>query len=145
MDEKTGSPESAIMEDADNYQMKLSGSFSLTVEPDGRVTLHRPISGREAKITSTIPLKKGWNHITAVYDLETLKLYLNGVPAGEKKNLKPAYARTHSTPSIGTSKLRRSRQGTPLSFRGEIDQLEIIGTALNDADVRKLYQNGTWK
>ena len=145
MDETTGSPESAIMEDADNYRMKLSGSFRLTVEPDGRVTLHRPISGREAKITSTIPLKKGWNHITAVYDLETLKLYLNGVPAGEKKNLKPAYARTHSTPSIGTSKLRRSRQGTPLSFRGEIDQLEIIGTALNDADVRKLYQNGTWK
>lgn len=145
LDESAASRENAVMEDADNYQMKLSGSFSLTVEPDGRVTLHRPISGRDANLSSAVPLKKGWNHIVAVYDLESLKLYLNGVPAGEKKNLKPAYARTHSTPSIGTSRLKKGKQGEPLSFHGEIDQLEIIGTALNDADVRKLYQNGSWK
>lgn len=145
LDETASSPENSIMEDADNYQMKLSGSFSLTVEPDGRVTLHRPISGKNATLTSTIPLKKGWNHIVAVYDLESLKLYLNGLPAGEKKNLKPAYARTHSTPSIGSSRIKKSKQGKPLTFRGEIDQLEIIGTALNAADVRNLYRNGTWK
>lgn len=145
LDETASSPENSIMEDADNYQMKLSGSFSLTVEPDGRVTLHRPISGKNATLTSTIPLKKGWNHIVAVYDLESQKLYLNGLPAGEKKNLKPAYARTHSTPSIGSSRIKKSKQGKPLTFRGEIDQLEIIGTALNAADVRNLYRNGTWK
>ena len=145
LDETASSPENSIMEDADNYQMKLSGSFSLTVEPDGRVTLHRPISGKNATLTSTIPLKKGWNHIVAVYDLESLKLYLNGLPAGEKKNLKPAYARTHSTPSIGSSRIKKSKQGKPLTFRGEIDQLEIIGTALNAADARNLYRNGTWK
>ncbi len=145
LDETASSPENSIMEDADNYQMKLSGSFSLTVEPDGRVTLHRPISGKNATLTSTIPLKKGWNHIVAVYDLESLKLYLNGLPAGEKKNLKPAYTRTHSTPSIGSSRIKKSKQGKPLTFRGEIDQLEIIGTALNAADVRNLYRNGTWK
>lgn len=144
LDEKTSSPESAILEDADNYQMKLSGALSLTVEPDGRITLSRPISGRTAKITSSVPLKKGWNHIAAVYDLDSLKLYLNGVSAGEKKNLLPAYARTHSTPAIGTSKLKNGKKGK-LAFHGEIDQLEIIGTALNESDIQKIYRNGTWK
>ena len=144
LEDAASSPESVVLEDADHYQMKLSGAFHLSVEGDGRVTLWRPISGNDARITSTVPLKKGWNHIAAVYDLDSLKLYLNGVPAGEKKNLKPAYARTHSTPVVGSSRIRKGSSG-PLSFRGEIDQLEIIGSALNDSDIRDLYRNGVWK
>jgi hypothetical protein len=78
-------------------------------------------------------------------DLLTLRIYLNGKPAGEAKLTSPGYGRTHSTPTIGFSKAAKAidPQATA-QLTGDIDQIEIIGTALTPEAVAALYEKGQW-
>jgi len=133
-----------LFEDGDNWQMKLSGPLSLRMDDAGRVVACRVCSGREAVVRSKEPLKKGWNHIVVTYDLNRLALYINGKLSAEKDNIKPSYQRTHSTPKLGVSKLHKNKKGQGLSFSGQIDQMEIIGTALTGDEVNKIYIDGKW-
>lgn len=134
-----------LFEDGDNWQMKLSGPLSLRIDDTGRVVACRVCSGRDAVVKSKEPLKKGWNHIVVTYDLKRLALYVNGKLDSVKENVKPSYQRTHSTPKLGVSKLHKSQQGQGLSFSGQIDQMEIIGTALTGDEVKNVYINGKWQ
>lgn len=133
-----------LFEDGDNWQMKLSGPLSLRMDDTGRVIACRVCSGKDAVVKSKEPLNKGWNHIVVTYDLNRLALYVNGKLSGVNENVKPTYQRTHSTPTLGVSKLHKNKKGQGLSFSGQIDQLEIIGAALNGEEVNKIYMNGNW-
>lgn len=137
--------ERTLFEDGDNWQMKLSGPLSLRMDDQGRVIACRVCSGKDAIVRSKEPLKKGWNHIVVTYDLKRLALYVNGKLSAEKDNVKPAYQRTHSTPKLGVSKLSKDKNNKNLSFSGQIDQLEIIGTALNAKEVNQIFTDGKWK
>jgi hypothetical protein len=136
--------ERVLFEDADNWQMKLSGPLSLRLDASGRVIAHRVCSGQDALVQSAEPLAKGWNHLAVTYDLKKLCLYVNGKLVSVADNLKPAYQRTHSTPRLGVSKLAKDSNGGKLSFSGVIDQLEIIGAALAPSEIEQLNSNGTW-
>ncbi len=137
--------ERILFEDGDNWQMNLSGPLSLRMDGQGRVIAHRVCSGKDAFVKSEIPLKKGWNHIVVTYDLNRLSLYVNGKLSASKDNVKPSYQRTHSTPKLGVSKLHKSKGGRKLMFAGQIDQIEIIGTALNADEVNQIFTNGKWQ
>jgi hypothetical protein len=136
--------ERALFEDADNWQMKLSGPLSLRIDKSGRVIAHRVCSGKDALVKSSHQLTKGWNHLAVTYDLKTLCLYINGKRDAVAANIKPAYQRTHSAPKIGKSKLGKASVGETLTFSGTIDQLEIIGAALSVDEIHQLYSNGSW-
>lgn len=130
----------ALLEDGDNYQLKLSGPLSLRLDREGRIVAERPASGPGARVRSASPLRQGWNHIAVTYDLETLTLYLNGKPEASQP-APPSYSRTHSTPVLGATWLA-GPETSGNRFGGVIDQLEIIGTSLDSNEIRQLYEQG---
>jgi hypothetical protein len=70
---------------------------------------------------------------------------LNGKLSAEEPFSKPGYQRTHSAPTIGFSGVAKTKQGENApAFTGDIDQIEIIGTALDANAVKVLYDKGQW-
>ena len=119
----------------------------INILPDGKVQAFRQIRDCEGSATSSLRLSEGWNHIVITHDLQSIRIYINGKLSGEGPVSKPGYMRTHSTPTIGFSKVEKSMKGKDEkvnSFTGDIDQLEIIGTAISPEAVAKLYDCGQW-
>ena len=98
------------------------------------------------ELKSQDKLGDGWNHIVLTHDLRTLRLYLNGKADGEAAIPAPQYQRTHSAPVMGFSKLavKAKTDEAGEAFTGDIDQIEIIGTALSPDDVAALSAKGQW-
>ncbi len=133
-----------LFEDGDNWQMRLSGPLSLRIDPEGCIIAYRPCSGETACVMTKPLMKKGWNHIAVTYNLKELSIYINGKLSATKTGIKPAYQRTHSTPKAGSSKLASSSKNGKLNFDGQIDQLEIIGKALNQNEINQIFTEGKW-
>jgi hypothetical protein len=133
--------------DGDFWQGIAMQGLRIDLLPDGRVRALRQIRDCEGKAVSADRLADGWNHVAITHDLQAIRIYINGKLSGEGKVSKPGYMRTHSTPSIAFSRVEQSlkaKDAPASSFTGELDQLEIIGTALSSEDVAKLYELGQW-
>ena len=104
--------------------------WKVSLLKDGRISAKR----LDAQVlTPTSPLKPDWNHIVVVYDLTSLRIYVNGQEAAAVTGLAPAYQRSHSAPHFIAPK------------GSEVDQIEIIGTAIDANSVRQLNQSGQWR
>ncbi len=134
----------ALYEDGDWWQNTNVGPMQLMITPAGRIVARSYMADGKRDLTSDQSLVPGWNHIVAVYDLTELRLYLNGRPAGRLTELNPAYQRTHSLPFIGFSRIRSAKQEPGVELQHTVDQIEVIGTALDDAAVSRLYEVGQW-
>lgn len=83
--------------------------------------------------------------VVVAHDLRTLRLFLNGQPAGEAALATPTYKRTHSTPTIAfVAAAQPAESPATKRLTGELDQVEIIGTALTPEAVAALHEKGQW-
>ncbi|HEY3331861.1 MAG TPA: LamG-like jellyroll fold domain-containing protein [Capsulimonadaceae bacterium] len=101
------------------------------------------VSQRFTKLTAegTATLTQGWNHIALVYDLSRLYVYVNGTLAATSTTGTPILQRTHWAPELRIT----SSANKPPALDGGIDQVEVIGTSLAEANVKLLYQRGSWQ
>ncbi|MDR1279312.1 MAG: hypothetical protein LBK99_00630 [Opitutaceae bacterium] len=102
-------------------------ALDLGLAPDGRLFVQRA----DTRLVSGQPIPTGeWSHVAAVYDGATLRLYINGKPAGEK-NAPPSVRAINSIPAIGCKHeeyLRFSRY-----YRGDIAGLSVVARPLQPA------------
>ncbi len=133
-----------LIADGGYWQEARFGMIDMRLHADGTIVASRHhINGSET-VKSKTPIGTDWQHIVLVYDLTCMKLYLNGSNVGQIDNLKPTYQRTHSVPSIGFSDVARGAKEDTSPFTGILDQVEIIGTALTEQQVKQLNQRGQW-
>jgi hypothetical protein len=131
--------------DGDHWLGLTTQGLRIDLLPDGRIKAVRQIRDCEGTVTSTAKLGPGWNHLVVTHDLEKLRIFINGKPAGEAPVKAPGYMRTHSTPKLAFSQAAQSVEpGKTVRFTGDLDQVEIIGTALTPQSVSDLYRKGQW-
>jgi len=85
--------------------------------------------------------RTGWNHLVFVYDLRSVRIYLNGQLAAIRPGVPPLYQRTHSSPAVFFNKKVKSG----LRFTGLLDELEVIGTAVGADDLLRLNRGEPWR
>jgi hypothetical protein len=129
--------------DGDYWNEITTEGVRIDLLADGRVRAARKIGASEGLAVSDAALKPGWNHLVVTYDLESLCIYLNGALSARTAVPQPAYQRTHSIPAVGFSKVADAKKDA-MVFTGDLDQIEIIGTALEAAAVEQLTQRGQW-
>ncbi len=143
----TAKADAPLAGDGDFWQGIAMQGLRIDILKDGRVQAKRQIRDCEGTATSSVPLEKGWRHLAVTHDLQSIKIFIDGKLAGEGPVSKPGYMRTHSTPSIGMSRVEKSMKGKdePAALlTGDLDQIEIIGTALSPEAVGKLCDKGQW-
>jgi hypothetical protein len=133
--------------EGDHYQGITTEGLRIDLLPDGRVKARRDIcwGSIAGEAISNDSLSPGWNHLCVTHDLRSIRIFLNGKLSAEEPVSKPGYQRTHSAPTIGFSGVAKTKQGENApAFTGDIDQIEIIGTALDANAVKVLYDKGQW-
>jgi hypothetical protein len=134
-----------VAADGDHWQGITTQGLSIDLLPDGRVKARREIGSIYEAISNGRVSINEWNHLAVTYDLQSIRIFLNGTLAAEAAVSKPSYQRTHSVPGIGFSKVAAAKQEKDApAFSGDIDQIEIIGTALTPEAVAALYEKGQW-
>ena len=142
---KTPATAEPIAADGDYWQNLTTEGVRIDLLPDGRIKARREIRDSVGEAVSHDRIRDGWNHIVVTYDLQALRIYLNGALSAESPVSKPGYQRTHSMPYVGFSQAEKAKRGKDApNFTGDIDQIEIIGTALDAAAVRQLNAVGQW-
>jgi hypothetical protein len=76
---------------------------------------------------------QAWNHLAMSYDGETMRLYVNGQPAGEKKI---GRKRTPGHDGLAFGR-RQDNSGDGYHFRGVLDEIRLYDRALTPAEVRQ--------
>lgn len=114
--------------------------FLLELRQDSGICLAFEVAGKKAELLGQAPLHEGWNHLAFVYDLASISLWHDGKLIGTQENVPPVYQRTHMANDIAF----RQPDAQGLCFTGEIDEVEIIGTALGQADITKLFEGIPW-
>ncbi|HEY3331862.1 MAG TPA: LamG-like jellyroll fold domain-containing protein [Capsulimonadaceae bacterium] len=113
------------------------GPFRINLRA-GKVDVTQRFTGLTASGAAT--LASGWNHVALVYDLSTLTVYVNGKLVATSTAGTPVVQRTHWVPEISIAAL----DNKPALLDGGIDQVEVIATSLNAADIKALYEKGQW-
>jgi hypothetical protein len=120
-------------------EMGGTGLIPRDVHHPGRVRfLHRSPASNESELgtscysTEAYTLRK-WQHLVAIKDASTMRLYINGALAGEADNVTtlPAGMR------LLVGRLYPSRQVRP--FIGQLDELAIYNRALEPGEIRDHY------
>ena len=142
---KTPQVATPVAADGDHWLSLTTEGLRIDLLPDGRIKARREIQDCVGEAVSRDSIKDGWNHLVVTHDLQFLRIYLNGMLSAEAPVTKPGYQRTHSAPFIGFSQVEKAKQGKDaVSFTGDIDQVEIIGTAIDAASVSNLNKLGQW-
>ncbi len=113
-----------------------AGPFRLEILSDKESVLAFDRGGVKLERRVETAFQPGWNHLVFVYDLSSVRAYLNGVDLGEVATEKPAYQRTHIMPAIGFS-------GTPSAgpaFTGALDEVQVIGAGLGPDGIVALQE-----
>jgi hypothetical protein len=92
-------------------------------------------SRRTQGTTQTLNLNR-WNHFAVVFTNNTsMKLYINGAPAPLK-----ALGGTGASMNYGAQNGKIGGQVATNFYNGSIDEVILWKVALNDADIRKIYE-----
>jgi len=94
-------------------------------------------NGKDYACSAGPCVRDAWTHYAATWDGARLKTYVNGALAGDNPC---AYG-----PDITNVPLwigRTEAITTPGFFKGQMDELAIYDEALDDASIRKIYQEG---
>ncbi len=118
-----------------------STSFALAIGADSRFTSEFQKAEYETNLSGIAQFRRGWNHLVFVYDLQSLRIYLNGELVGTREGIPPLYQRTHSSPSIFFA----DKTTGGMRFTGKMDELEIIGAAIDEPEVKKLWEGNPWR
>ena len=129
-------PYAVVGGDGDSYQ-GITTQGRIDILPDGRVRASRQGRGGEGEVVSKDRVAGGdqWTSIIVTHDQRKLRIYLDGRLSGEGDMSAPTLQRTHSAPTVGFSGVaaKLTPKGEPVpGFTGDIDQIEIIGAALDD-------------
>lgn len=111
-----------------------AGPFRLKLLSEGEAFFGFQRAGLKVERNVGLTFRPGWNHLAFVYDLSSVRLYLNGKEAAEMEAPFPAYQRTHTFPGISFGDLRTRGGG----FSGALDEIQVVGTALAEGSVRVL-------
>ncbi len=79
---------------------------------------------------------EAWNHLAMSYDGETLRLYVNGAPSGERRI---GRSRVPGRDGLAFGR-RQDNCGDGYHFRGAIDEVRFYDRALGADEVRARYQ-----
>ena len=82
-----------------------------------------------------------WYHAVAVYDGQTMKIYVNGVLENEKDYAGGIPSNNYNA-QIGAGSLRSNGYGSDFSVIGDIDDVRIYDRALSSDEVKELYEHG---
>ena len=116
--------------------------YVLTVEADGRVDFGLSSDGSDGIwVESSMKVENNtWNHIVAVSDGETMKIYVNGI---QDPNIVDAPKSLHSSnKSLQIGAWNYSPNETNTYFRGIIDELKIYNRALTTDEIQDHYFSG---
>jgi hypothetical protein len=91
-------------------------------------------SGRSYVIGNVAPVQGQWQHVAGVYDGSTLRIYVNGNPAGSISKTGNIVART-SAMQLNIGRWAMNSQNYR-SFNGSIDEPRIYDAALTQAEVQ---------
>ena len=116
--------------------------YELTVEPGGTIEFALSSDGSSAtwlESNNTVQDNE-WNHIAAVSDGNTMRIYINGE---QDPNTKAAPASLHSSSynlQIGTWEYSPNQRDT--YFNGVIDEVKIYNRALSAEEIKADYEAG---
>lgn len=119
----------------------MGSPFSVKLRENGEAGLVFRKAEFETSFRLPAAFQEGWNHLVFVYDLGSVRVYLNGVEVGGKAEIPPLYQRTHRTPKFTFEE--PVEKG--LRFTGAVDELEVIGTAISSEEVSRLTRGEAWR
>ena len=76
---------------------------------------------------------EAWNHLAMSYDGDTLRLYVNGEPSGERKI---GRKRVPGRDGLAFGR-RQDNCGDGYHFRGVVDEIRLYDRALTAAEIRE--------
>ncbi|MGB0383516.1 MAG: LamG-like jellyroll fold domain-containing protein [Ardenticatenaceae bacterium] len=116
----------------------LERSYALYLTPDS-TGIHFSVTGSSCNNEDIVSsssngelLENQWNHVIMTYDGTQLILYING--AKDKSELG-----SHDSLCNNTHDLQIGDNDRSIPFAGYIDEVAIYGTALDEGDVKALY------
>lgn len=117
--------------------------FDFTINPDGAsfTATFEKAEYSLTDLTGEAAFHPGWNHLVFIYDLQSVSIFLNGALAVKRSGVPPLYQRTHNSPSVSFAE--KASRG--LRFTGKIDELEVIGTAINETEIQHLSRAKAWR
>lgn len=133
---KMGKPAEA----ASGWKSLRADPFLLELRQDSGIRFAFELAGNKAELLGQAPLHEGWNQFVFVYDLAAISLWHDGKLICTRDDVPPAYQRTHVANDIAF----RQPDAQGLRFTGEIDEVEVIGAALGEADINKLFEGIPW-
>ncbi|MEE4295007.1 MAG: LamG domain-containing protein, partial [Wenzhouxiangella sp.] len=86
-------------------------------------------NGRRFRQSSISPVQGEWQHVTGVYDGESIKIYINGVVDGQTSHSGTLRQNDNNALNIGRW------EPTGRRFDGDIDEVRIFDTALDEAEI----------
>jgi hypothetical protein len=124
---------------AKNANEWAEGHYALMLDRDRPGAYLNLGGGRENvfALWASQPLKSGqWHHLAFTYDEKTLRLYVDGQPAGHTEINRPR------KPGSGPLALGRRPDGH-VNFRGDLDEARVLGRALTAAEVKARFEQPT--
>ena len=123
-----------------NLHEETAGNFGLTISRRGvpRAVLNidggrRGRSGVEASAPLAV---EAWSHLAMSYDGDTLRMFVNGRPAGETRIGRP---RRPGTGAFVVGR-RADNSGDGYHFRGAIDELRVYDRPLDPEQIRRRFE-----
>jgi hypothetical protein len=122
-----------------NFHEEADGNYGLTISSRGTPQAGLNIGGgRDNRFTveAREPLAvEAWSHLAMTYDGDSLRLFVNGKPAGEKK-----VGRQRKPGSRGLAFGRRQdNSGDGYHFRGAIDEIRLYDRSLSAEQIRSRF------
>ena len=110
----------------------------LSITPDGRVKAQRSAAnGYDILVGKHVLTPARWTRVAVTFDLETMRLYLDGELCGETEVKQPVAVNAHYTYAyIGATVVGYKRFSEGSFFHGDLDEVEVIGRALSAEEIR---------
>ena len=122
-----------------NFHEEADGNYGLTISRLGVPQAGLNIGGgRDNRFTveGREPLAvEAWSHLAMTYDGDSLRLFVNGKPAGEKKVGRP---RKPGSRGLAFGR-RQDNFGDGYHFRGAIDEIRLYDHALSAEQIRSRF------
>ena len=124
-----------------NSHEEADGNYGITLL-NGHAQARLNIGGgRDNRFSITAPphltlRTEAWNHLAFSYDSHTLRLYVNGEPAGDRVIDRP---RVPGRVGLAFGR-RQDNDGDGYHFRGAVDEIRLYPRALTPAEVRERFQ-----
>lgn len=124
-----GSSEQILFDGANNNYLSIINDGGMN---QGRVSFSLNISNFQSNLISSNSLNPGWNFISATYDGNFKRIYINSQLVGEEI----------ISGLISTSSQDRYLGGFPSNnfFNGSIDKFRLYNIALTQTEINSLYQ-----